>query len=77
MAWRVTRPAHALLAHAVATLCAVAMVSGGIEVAVARGEKRKERTPNQRMRSAVRPFTVLLLLLLPAFSGGSCGRISD
>ena len=63
MAWRVARPQHALLAHAVAALCAVAMVTVGIEVAVARTEKRVERASVQRLRSAVRPLTALALVV--------------
>jgi hypothetical protein len=63
MAWRVARPQHALLAHAVAVLCAVAMVTVGIEVAVARTERRVERAPGQRMRTAARPLTVLVILV--------------
>ncbi len=63
VAWRVTRPSHALLAHAAAVLCAVAVVSVGIEVAVARTGSRTERLPGQRMRLAARPLVVLALLL--------------
>ena len=62
-AWRVVRPPHAILGHAVATLCAIATITVGVEVAVARTEKRAERSPGQRMRSAARPLAALFVVL--------------
>ena len=63
-AWGVARPPHAQMGHAVATLCAIATVTVGVEVAVARTEKRVERSPGQRMRSAARSLAALLVVLV-------------
>jgi hypothetical protein len=63
-AWRVGRPSHALLAHAVAIVCAVALVSGAATVAVDRQGWRPVTPPAARLGAAVRPLTVLAAALV-------------
>jgi hypothetical protein len=61
-AWRVTRPYHALFAHAVAVGCAVLLVSAGGEIAVRRG-RRRSPSPSERVAQARIPLLGLAVVL--------------
>jgi hypothetical protein len=63
-AWRVTRPAHALFAHAVAIGCAVALVSSGAEIAVARGKWAPVEPQTRRLANAAASLTMLALVIV-------------
>jgi hypothetical protein len=67
LAWRVPRPDHALLAHAAAVACAIALLGGGAKVATLRGPRQPEVPP--RRISAARRWLVAsgLLLLIGGF----------
>jgi hypothetical protein len=62
MAWRVTRPDHALLAHATAVLCAIALVGAGARLAIDRGRWRSPGAARARINSAVAPLGALMLM---------------
>jgi hypothetical protein len=63
LAWRVIRPGHALLAHAVAVTCAVAIVTSAAKIALARGSWQAQNPPRVRLLAASRPLAVLTVLL--------------
>jgi hypothetical protein len=63
-AWRVTRSAHALFAHAVAIGCAVALVSAGAEVAVRRGKWAPVEPQMRRLGGAAASLTLLSIVLI-------------
>ncbi|HVW25273.1 MAG TPA: hypothetical protein VHC69_07855 [Polyangiaceae bacterium] len=63
-AWRVTRPAHALFAHAVAVVCAVALVSSGAEIAVARGKWTPVEPQTRRLGNAAASLTMLAVVIV-------------
>lgn len=62
-AWRVTRPDHALLGHAVAVIAAIALVASGARIAVDRAGYRPPSSAAERVNSAARPLGALALLL--------------
>jgi hypothetical protein len=62
-AWRVTRPDHALLGHAVAVIAAIALVASGARIAVDRAGYRPPSSPAERVNAAARPLGALALLL--------------
>jgi hypothetical protein len=62
-AWRVTRPDHALLGHAVAVIAAIALVASGARIAVDRAGYRPPSSPAERINAAARPLGALALLL--------------
>jgi hypothetical protein len=64
LAWRVTRPAHALFAHAVAVVAAVALVSSGAEIAVHRDRWAPIEPQSRRLTQAVVPLAGLALVLI-------------
>lgn len=61
-AWRVRREDHALLAHAVALVAAVALVSASAKIALARGTG-SERQPGQRVVAGSGAFMLLAFAL--------------
>lgn len=63
LAWRVVRSEHALLAHAAALLCSLAVVNASSTVALGRGSPRSLPPVRQRIRAALRPGVVLLAVL--------------
>lgn len=63
-AWRVTRPHHALLAHAVATLVAIHLVTSGAELAVRRGRWKPVTPAARRLARATVPLLAVAVLLL-------------
>jgi hypothetical protein len=63
LAWRVTRSDHALLAHAVALLCALGIITTASKVALGRGQPRPLPSARQRFNSALRPLAVLAVVL--------------
>jgi len=63
-AWRVTRPSHALLAHAAAVAAAVGLVSSGAEIAVNRGKWAPIESASRRVTHAIVPLAALTILLL-------------
>lgn len=67
-AWRVTRPSHALLSHAAAVVCAIALVVSAAKVAVDRQDWRPVTPPSARLSSAVRPLTILAVALILRFA---------
>jgi hypothetical protein len=66
-AWRVTRPSHALLAHAVATICAIALVTSAARVAVDRKSYRPLTPPSARFSAAARPLSALAVAVALGF----------
>jgi hypothetical protein len=62
LAWRTTRPTHALFAHSVALLCAIWLVSAGGSIATDTA-RRDRRSPFERIRAAAAPLVGLALLL--------------
>lgn len=64
IAWRVVRPAHGLLAHAVAIACAVAVVSAGATVAAQHSKWRPAGTPKQRLNRATGALGIAFVLLV-------------
>jgi len=66
-AWRVTRPSHALLAHAVATICAIALVTSAARVAVDRKSYKPMTPPAARFSAAARPLSALAVVLALGF----------
>ncbi|MFO0568876.1 MAG: hypothetical protein U0263_24680 [Polyangiaceae bacterium] len=67
-AWRVARPHHALLSHAAAVVCAIALVQGGVRIAVERQDHRPMTPPTARLGAAVRPLTLLAVALILRFA---------
>lgn len=67
-AWRVARPSHALLSHAAAVVCAIALATGAAKIAVDRQDWRPVTPPSARLGAAVRPLTVLAILLIVRFA---------
>ncbi len=63
LAWRVPTPDHALLAHAAAVACAIALLGGGAKVATLRGP-RQLQAPQRRIGAAQRWLVASGLLLL-------------
>jgi hypothetical protein len=63
LAWRVVRPGHALLAHAAAIACAVAVVTSAAKLALARGSWQPLSPPRLRLLAASRPLALVTLLL--------------
>lgn len=66
-AWRVIRPSHALLAHAAAIVCAIALVTGAAKIAVDRQGFRPPSSAGARLGAAVRPLTLLAVVLILRF----------
>jgi hypothetical protein len=64
LAWRVTRPSHALFAHAVAVVCAVALVSSGAEIAVRRGKWSPVEPQVRRLGNAAASLTILAIVVV-------------
>jgi hypothetical protein len=64
VAWRVARPSHALLAHASAILAAIGLVSSASKIASERQNWRPEPVPTTRFARAVRPLTLLAVVLI-------------
>jgi hypothetical protein len=62
LAWRVTRPEHALFAHATALLCAIAMVSVGAQVSVQRGRRWLPPRPSDRFNAASTALAAMVLV---------------
>lgn len=67
LAWRVTRPSHALLAHAVAVVCALALLSAAVRLAIGRESWRPTSVASARLSAAVRPLALLALVLALRF----------
>jgi hypothetical protein len=63
LAWRITRPDHALLGHAAAVLSAMALVAASARIAVDRAQYRASGSAAQRVNSAARALGALALLL--------------
>lgn len=64
IAWRVARPSHALLAHAVAVVCAIAVVTSAAKIAVERQSYRPETQAGARLVAATKPLTALALAVI-------------
>ncbi len=64
VAWRVERPSHALLAHACALLAAIGLVSSASKIASERQHYKMENSPSTRFARAVRPLTLLAVVLI-------------
>ncbi|HEX4336378.1 MAG TPA: hypothetical protein VH062_10725 [Polyangiaceae bacterium] len=64
LAWRVTRSAHALFAHAVAIGCAVALVSAGADIAVRRGRWSAVEPQTRRLGQAAASLTILAIVIV-------------
>lgn len=64
IAWRVTRPSHALFAHGVAVVCAIALVTSAAMIAVERQSYRSETNASARFVTATRPLTALALAVI-------------
>lgn len=64
VAWRVARPSHALLAHASAILAAIGLVGSASKIASERQNWRPDPLPTARFARAVRPLTLLAVLLI-------------
>jgi len=62
-AWRVTRPSHALLAHAVALVAAIALVTGAARIAVDRQSYRPVTPGGARVVAATRPLAALAVVV--------------
>ncbi len=73
LAWRVTRPSHALLAQAVSIACAVALISSGAQIATRRGAWIRVEPPSRRLAQAVWSLIALVAVvalgLAELFSG--------
>lgn len=64
LAWRVSRPEHAVFAHAVALGCGVAMLSVGARISTLLGKKRVEPSPRLRLQAASSALGVSVLLVM-------------
>ncbi len=62
LAWRVTRPEHALLAHGAGLLCAIAMVSAGAQISVQRGQRVRLPGPAARLNAASSALSGLVVV---------------
>jgi hypothetical protein len=62
-AWRVTRPSHALLAHAVALVAAISLVTGAARIAVDRQSYKPVTPAGARVMAATRPLAVLAVVV--------------
>jgi hypothetical protein len=67
LAWRVTRPEHALLAHGFALLCAVALLATSARVALERGARLPVAPARARLRGGVGPLMAVAGLLALGF----------
>jgi hypothetical protein len=67
LAWRVTEPGHALLAHAVALGCALALLACAAAVSVQHGTARPLPGPGARIERAGRLLAALTLALAIGF----------
>lgn len=67
-AWRVARPSHALLSHAAAIVCAIALTVSAAKVAVERQDWRPLTPATARLGAAVRPLTLLAIALILRFA---------
>jgi hypothetical protein len=63
-AWRVARPSHALLAHAVAIVCGIALVTSAARVAVDRQGWQPVSPAAARLGLAARPLTLLAVVVI-------------
>jgi hypothetical protein len=63
IAWRVTRPSHALMAHAVAVVAAIALVSAAARIAVDRQSYRPVTPAGARLVAATRPLALLAVVV--------------
>ncbi len=63
LAWRVARPDHALLAHASAVVCAIALLGAGAKIAVSRHPTPEPGPPRRRLEAASRSLVGLVVLL--------------
>jgi hypothetical protein len=68
-AWRVGRSPHALLAHAVAVLAAIAVVSAGARIALHRGRWKPVVPPSRRLGQAMIPLLAVVVLALVGVIG--------
>ncbi|MCB9585828.1 MAG: hypothetical protein H6718_10530 [Polyangiaceae bacterium] len=66
LAWRIDRPLHALLGHAVAVVVAVALVTSAALVGVSRGNTR-QHSPRTRLELASRSLGLAVALLSLGF----------
>ena len=62
LAFRVERPDHAILAHAVALAAGAAVLSAGANLALGFGQPRAPRSPSARLNSAAGALAVLAVL---------------
>ncbi len=62
LAWRVSRPDHALLAHSAGLLCAIGMVSAGAQISVMRGRKVRLPSPAHRLNAASSALSGLVVV---------------
>jgi hypothetical protein len=69
LAWRVTRPTHALLGHAVAIVCAVSLVTSGADIAVGRGRWAPVGPLGHRVAQASVPLVLLGIVLVVGLVG--------
>jgi hypothetical protein len=69
LAWRVTRSVHALLGHAVANVCAVALVTSGAEIAIGRGRWSPVEPLSRRLAQGAVPLVVLVVVLFVGVVG--------
>lgn len=66
LAWRIDRPLHALLGHAVAVVVAVALVTSAAVIGVSRGNTR-QHSPRTRLELASRSLGLAVALLSLGF----------
>jgi hypothetical protein len=64
LAWRVGRPGHALLAHAVAVACAIALVTSAARIALRQGNWTPIQPARARLGAASRPLAVVTVVLM-------------
>lgn len=64
LAWRVTRPSHALFAEAVAVACALGLVSSGAQIAVRRGQWARVEPASRQVGQATLSLVALAIVLL-------------
>ena len=67
LAWRVTRPEHALLGHAVAVLCSLALLGASAKIAVERAKWAPVPTASARINSAAGALMLLGVVLAMGF----------
>jgi hypothetical protein len=73
LAWRVRREDHALLAHAVSLVAAIALVSASAKIALTRGTGT-ERRPGQRVAAGSGAFMLLAFVLAVGLVWSVLGR---